>query len=101
MPERVSFAILLHRVASPLGAFRKDYERVIAGVGALVAYEQVDQVLEIDLVLGNAAAHSGHVRRVERRVPGIAAKDAEDTDAFVRGDGRTLAVDGVHSARNY
>ncbi len=41
MAECVGFPVFLHRVALPLGAFGKDYERVIARVVALVVDEQV------------------------------------------------------------
>ena len=56
------------------------------------------ELAEIDLVLGNAAAHGGDVGGIERGVAGIAAEDAENADALVRADGGALALDGVHGA---
>ncbi len=90
----VSLADVDGLVALPLGAFGENHERVVAGIGALVVHQQLDQLVEVDLVLGDGAADVGDVGGVERRVAGIAAEHAEDADALVRADGGALALDG-------
>ena len=82
------FAPLPHR---PLG---EDHQGVIARVGGLVGHEQLKEQVEVKLVLRDAAADRGDVRRVKGGVAGVAAEDAEDPDPLVRADGRALAGDG-------
>ena len=98
MAEGVGFAVFLEFVILPVGAFGKHDQRVIARIAALVGHQQLDQLLEIELVLRNAAAHRGDVGGIERRVAGVAAEDAEDADALVRADRGALALDGLGGA---
>ena len=93
-PKRVGAAVLLHLVALPGGALGEDDEHVVAGVLALLVQQQRDQLVEVDLVLGDDAAVRGDVRGVERGEAGVAPEDAEDADALVRADGGALAIDG-------
>src|SRR5579864_6409749 len=100
MSECISFAVLLYRVTLPLRPLRKDDERIIAWVVALVLDEQLDQVLQIDLVFGYATTHGCDVGCVERGVAGIASEYAKDANALMRPYRGPLPVDGVHSPRN-
>src|SRR5579864_2471768 len=100
MSECIGFAVFFYRVTLPLRTLRKDDERIIAWVVALVLDEQLDQVLQIDLVFGNATTHGCDVGRVECGVAGIASEYAKDANALVRPDRGPLPVDGVHSPRN-
>ena len=95
MAEGVRLAVFPHLIAFPLGAFGKQHQRIAAGIILLVFDQQIDQLVEIDLEFGNAAAHGGDVGGVERRVAGVAAEDAENADAFVRADRGALPLDGV------
>ena len=98
MPEGVRLSVFLDGVAFPLGPLGKNGQGVVAGVVALVGDQQVDQLLEVHLVLGDAAAHAGDVGGVQRCVSGVAAEHAEQADAFVRPDRGALPLDGVHGA---
>ncbi len=86
MAVGVTLAVFLHLVALPLGALAEHDQRVVAWVGALLLNEQLDQLVEIDLVLGYDTPYRSGVRGVERRKSGIAAKDAENADSLVRAD---------------
>ena len=81
--ESVRFAVFLDLVAFPLGALGKDDQGVVAGIMTLVGDQQVDQLGQLDLVFGDAAAERGDVGGVERGIAGVAPEDAEDADAFV------------------
>src|SRR5262249_5471458 len=94
----VGVAVFAHLVALPLGALAEHDQRVVARVCALLLDEQADELVEIDLVFGDDAADRGGVRGIERRKAGIAAEDAENADALVRGHGGPLALDGVAGA---
>ena len=98
VPIRVRIAVLLHHVAFPLGALREDHQRVVARIVLLVGHQQLDEVLQADLVLRDAAPQGGDEGGVERGVAGVASKHAEHADALVRADRGALPVDGVHGA---
>ena len=87
----LGFAVFAYLVALPLGALAEHNQRVVARVRAFLLEEQLDQPVELDLVLRYDASDRGGVRGVERRKAGIAAEDAENADALVRGDGGPLA----------
>jgi hypothetical protein len=82
----LGFAVFAYLVALPLGALAEHNQRVVARICV-----QPDELVEVDLVFGDDAADRGGVRGVERRKAGIAAEDAENADALVRGDGGPLA----------
>src|ERR1700730_2670159 len=94
----IRFAIFLHFVAPPAGAFAEHDQRVVARVCAFLLDKQLDELVEIDFVFGNDTADRGDVRAIERRKPRIAAEDAEYADPLVRGDCGPLALDGIGSA---
>src|SRR5215469_8097588 len=100
MPECVGLAIFLHRVALPFGTFRKDGQRIVARIVSLVLNEQLDQMLEIDRIFGNATAHGGHVRRIQSGITRVAAEHPENTDPLVRSHRGTLTIDRVHGEGN-
>jgi len=87
----LGFAVFAYLVALPLGALAEHNQRVVARICVLFLDEQPDELVEVDLVFGDDAADRGGVRGVERRKAGIAAEDAENADALVRGDGGPLA----------
>ena len=64
------------------------------GFSALLGDEQVDELLEVDRVLGDDAAVGGDVGGVEGGEAGVAPEDPEDADPLVRADGGALPVDG-------
>ena len=67
----------------------------LLGLFALVLDEQFDQVVQVELVLGDQAAGAGDVGRVEGGEARVAAEDAEDADPLVRAERGPLAVDRV------
>ena len=100
MAKRVGLAVFGDLIALPFRAFGKQNQRIAARVVFLVFENQIEQLVEIDLIFRDAAAHGAGIGGVERRISGIAAEDAEDADALVRGDRGALALDGVAGARD-
>src|SRR5581483_3766819 len=94
----IGLAVFAYLVALPFRAFRKDHQAVVAGIVLLVGEQEIDELVQIHLVFGDAAANGCYVRRVERREAGIAAKDAKNTDALVRSHRGSLARDGIGGA---
>src|ERR1035438_7782803 len=92
--------VFLDLVAFPLGAFRKYRQRVVAGIVLLVANQESDQLLQIHLEFGDAAADGGDVGGIERGVSGVAPKHPEKPDALMRTHRGALALDGIHGARD-
>ena len=93
-PQRVGASELLDLVSLPGGALGEDDQHVVGRVVPLLGEEQVDELLEVDRVLGDDAAVGGDVRRVEGGEAGVAPEDPEDAHPLVRADGGALPVDG-------
>src|SRR5262249_39495125 len=71
-----------------------------ARVGALLLDQQPDQLVEFDRVFRYDASDRGSIRGVERRKSGVAAKDPENANSFVRADSGALPLDGIAGARD-
>jgi len=98
MAVSVGLALLLQLVTLPVSAFRQHDQRVVARIAALVGHQEIEQLAQIETILGDAAADRAHIGGVERRVAGVTAENAENADALVRADGGALPLDRVHGA---
>src|SRR5580704_10398061 len=96
----VGLAVLVDDAVGPGGAFGDDHQGIMAGVVALVFYQELADAIEIEGDFRDQAARRSDVGSVERGEAGIAAEDAEDADAFVRAEGGALAIDGIFGARD-
>src|SRR5271156_1003796 len=94
----VGFAVLVHNAVGPGGSLGDDHQGIVAGIVALIFYQELADAIEIEGDFGDEAAGGSDVRSVERGEAGIAPENAEDADAFVRAESGALAIDGIFRA---
>src|SRR5207253_855855 len=93
-------ALLAQRATAPDGALRSDHECIARGIGATVLHQQFGESVEVEGRLGYDAARARHIRGVPGGIAAVATEDAEDPDAFMAAQRRSLAVDELAGPRD-
>src|SRR5277367_3379808 len=100
MAISVSLTQLIHLAFFPDRAFGYDNQRIVARVIFLVFHQKLGDAGEIKWVFRNQASGRRYIGRVQSGKTGVASKDAENPNALVRTQGRSLPGDRFLRARD-
>src|SRR6202044_1000336 len=100
MAVSVSLSQLINLAFFPHCAFGYDDERIVARIIFLVFHQKRGDACEIKWVFRNQTASGRYIGGVQSGKTSIAAKDAENPDALMRTQGRSLPSDRFFGARD-
>src|SRR3984957_19239720 len=100
MAVSVSLSQLINLAFFPHCAFGYDDERIVARIIFLVFHQKRADACEIKWVFRNQTASGRYIGGVQSGKTGIAPKDAENPDALMRTQSRSLPGDRFLGARD-